>query len=89
MFGFFGFMKKSSDSCRVAKDRLKLVLVNDRMNMQLLDNIKYDIMGIMKNYMDIDEENFCITIVHKVNKSTGVKTPVLYANFPIKKIYKN
>ncbi len=89
MFGIFDFMRKSSDSRQVAKDRLKLVLVNDRMNMQLLDNIKYDIIGLMKNYMDIDEDNFYISIVHKANRSTGIKTPMFYANFPIKKIYKS
>ncbi|MBO5561118.1 MAG: cell division topological specificity factor MinE, partial [Firmicutes bacterium] len=39
----FWFMKKSGDSRQVAKDRLKMVLVNDRMNIRLLENIKYDI----------------------------------------------
>ena len=89
MLGIFGFMKRSGDSKKVAKDRLKLVLVNDRMNMQLIDDIKYDIIKVMKNYMDIDEENFSVSIVHKANKATGTKTPVFYANFPIKKIYKS
>ncbi len=85
----FWFMKKSGDSRQVAKDRLKMVLVNDRMNIRLLENIKYDIIGIMKNYMDIDEDNFSISISQTENKTTGVKVPMLFANFPIKKIYKN
>ncbi|MBQ6555663.1 MAG: cell division topological specificity factor MinE [Firmicutes bacterium] len=85
----FWFMKKGGDSCRVAKDRLRMVLVNDRMNIRLLENIKYDIIGIMKNYMDIDEDNFSISITQTENKNTGAKVPMLFANFPIRKIYKN
>lgn len=81
------FLKKNGESKQVAKDRLKMVLVNDRMNIQLLDDIKYDIIGIVKNYMDIDEDNFSISIAHKVNRATGTKMPMLFANFPIKKIY--
>ncbi len=87
---FFDFIRKNgNDSRQVAKDRLKMVLMNDRVNMQLIEDIKYDIIGVIKNYMEIDEENFQISIRQSSNKLTGAKTPVLFADFPIKKIYKN
>ncbi len=90
MFDIFAFMRKGSgESKQVAKDRLRTVLMNDRVNMQLLEDIKYDIINVIKNYMEIDEENFSISIAQTANKVTGVKTPVLFADFPIKKIYKN
>lgn len=89
MFNLFGFMKKSGESGQVAKDRLKMVLVNDRVSTQLLDNIKYDIIGVIKNYMDIDEENFSVSVAQVPNKATGTKIPMFYADFPIKKIYKD
>lgn len=89
MYNIFNIFAKGNDSKQVAKDRLRLVLVNDRVNTQLIENIKYDIIKAMQNYMDIDEENFSITISQTVNKQSGIKTPVLFADFPIKKIYKS
>ena len=90
IFGFIGFNgKNGSESGNVAKDRLKNVLMSDRVNMQLIEDIKYDIMGVIKNYMEIDEENFRISIRQSQNKQNGAKVPMLFADFPIKKIYKN
>ena len=90
IFDILGFIgKKGSESKQVAKDRLKTVLVNDRVNVQLIEDIKYDIIGVIKNYMEIDEENFKISIRRTANKTTGTNTPVLYADFPIIKIYKD
>lgn len=90
MFDIFGFIRRNGgESGQVAKDRLKTVLMNDRVNMQLIEDIKYDLIGVIKNYMEIDEENFKISIRRVPNKATGVKMPMLYADFPIKKIYKD
>ena len=86
---FAFFRRNGAQSGFVAKDRLKNVLMSDRVNMQLLEDIKYDIIGVIRNYMEIDEDKFSISIAQTANKYTGVKTPVLFADFPIKKIYKN
>ncbi len=90
LFNFLDFIRKNSgESKQVAKDRLKMVIMNDRVNMQLIEDIKYDIIGVIKNYMEIDEDNFQISIRQSSNNAAGTKMPVLFADFPIKKIYKN
>ena len=59
LFDLFGFFKKKEPaSGSVAKDRLKLVLVHDRVNCssQVLEMLKGDIIKVISNYMEIDEE---------------------------------
>ena len=57
---FFSFFKKKDNTAskNVAKDRLKLVLVHDRVNCssQVLEMLKTDIIKVISNYMEIDEE---------------------------------
>ena len=65
MLDFFSFFKKKNDpaaSGSVAKDRLKLVLVHDRVNCssQVLEMLKTDIIKVISNYMEIDEEELDI-----------------------------
>ena len=86
MFRFF--QRKSS--CQVAKDRLKILLISDRVNgsPEVMDLIKTDITKVISKYMKIDTENMDIQINAKKGNGRASKTPVLYANIPILDLHK-
>ncbi len=69
------FRKKKS--CEIAKDRLKILLISDRVNCspEMMELIKADIVKVISKYMKIDTANMDI----QISKST----PALYANIPI------
>ena len=78
------FHRKSS--CQVAKDRLKILLISDRVSCspEVMELIKADIIKVISKYMKIDTMNMDIQIQAKGRKNHGRnKTPVLYANIPI------
>ena len=78
------FRRKSS--CQIAKDRLKILLISDRVNCspEIMELIKTDIAKVLSKYMKIDSENMEIQINTKGSKSgRGSKMPSLYANIPI------
>ena len=87
---FFSFFKKKSapPSGSVAKDRLKLVLVHDRVNCssQVLETLKTDIIKVISNYMEIDDEELDIQITQTETEAGGGNGPALYANIPIKEV---
>lgn len=89
---FFSFFKKKSapPSGSVAKDRLKLVLVHDRVNCssQVLEMLKTDIIKVISNYMEIDDEELDIQITQTKSDDKNGTVPVLYANIPIKSMRK-
>lgn len=89
---FFSFFKKKNEpaSGSVARDRLKLVLVHDRMNCssQVLEMLKTDIIKVISNYMEIDEEELDIQITQTQSEENNGTVPVLYANIPIKSMRK-
>ena len=64
-------------SCEIAKDRLKILLISDRVNCspEMMELIKGDIVKVISKYMKIDTANMDI----QISKST----PALYANIPI------
>ncbi|MCL1936610.1 MAG: cell division topological specificity factor MinE [Defluviitaleaceae bacterium] len=74
--------KKSSKS--VAKDRLKLVLVSDRINCndQMFINLKNDVLKTISNYLEIDENAFEIEIIN----SEKEESPIINAQVPIKNV---
>ncbi len=90
MFDFWGVFNRKSSSKDVAKDRLKLVLVHDRVNCstQVLEMLKTDIIRVISNYMEIDEDGLDINITETMSEEKGVNVPMLYANIPIKSIHK-
>ena len=80
------FRRKSS--CQVAKDRLKILLISDRVNCspEMMELIKTDIAKVISKYMKIDAENIEIqisTVGSRTGKGANGKHPVLYANSPI------
>ena len=82
------FRRKSS--CQVAKDRLKILLISDRVNCspEMMELIKADITKVISKYMKIDAENMEIQINTKGPKGGGRKNPTLYANIPILDLHK-
>lgn len=88
---FFSFFKKKDNNSKdLAKDRLKLVLVHDRVNCssQVLEMLKTDIIKVISNYMEIDDDELDIQITQTQSDDQTGTVPVLYANIPIKSMRK-
>lgn len=83
------FLKRKS-SREVAKDRLKILLISDRVNCspEVMDMIKQDIARVISRYMMIDTENMEIQISKSSARGRGSKNPSLYANIPILDLHK-
>lgn len=80
------FRRKSS--CQIAKDRLKILLISDRVNCspEMMELIKTDIAKVISKYMKIDAENIEIqisTVGNRTGRDANGKHPMLYANVPI------
>ena len=80
------FRRKSS--CQVAKDRLKILLISDRVNCspEMMELIKTDIAKVISKYMKIDAENIEIqisTVGSRTGKGANGNHPLLYANIHI------
>ena len=76
--------KDKVGSKHVAKERLKLVLVHDRVNAcpQLLEALKEDLIRVIREYIEIDEEALDVSFDSMEN------TVALVANIPVLKIKK-
>ncbi len=77
------FRRRSSKE--VAKDRLKILLISDRVNCsaETLEMIKHDIAKVISKYMKIDANSMEIQISKTTSKDRGMTNPVLNANIPI------
>lgn len=86
----FKMFSKSDNSKDIAKERLKLVLIHDRANVspQFLEMIKGEILGVISDYMEIDEEGLEISLT-RTRRSDGASVPALVANIPIRKMKDN
>ena len=78
------FHKKSSR--QVAKDRLKILLISDRVNCspEMMELIKNDIIKVISKYMEIDAEGLDIQITQTESDGNNGAVPALFANIPIK-----
>lgn len=76
------FRRESAPSKEIAKERLRLVLVHDRATVspRFLDLIKEEIIGVIANYMEIDEEGIEISLDNIEN------AVALIASIPIKRM---
>lgn len=78
------FRRKCSKE--IAKDRLKILLISDRVNCspEMMEMIKADIAKVISKYMKIDAKSMEVQISKTGNKGgRGMKNPTLYANIPI------
>ena len=74
-----------SSSKDTAKERLHLVLMQDRANVSadFLDLMKQEIIEVIKKYIDIDEEAMDVRLGSETNEDGTQGAPALYANIPI------
>ena len=89
--GLLDFFNRKSSS-EVAKDRLKLLLVSDRVSCspEVMEMIKNDIIEVISRYMDIDAQGLDIQISESDKEADGGATgPVLFANIPIREVRHN
>ena len=82
------FSNESKTSKNVAKERLKLVLVHDRVvcSPQLLDMIKSDILNVIANYAEIEQDGLEIKMAKSRNEEDDGPISALVANIPLKNI---
>ena len=68
-----------------AKERLHLVLMQDRANVSadFLELMKQEIIEVIKKYIDVDENSIDVKLTNKVNNDGTTGAPILYANIPI------
>ena len=82
---FKKFSKENKDSKDTAKERLHLVLMQDRANVSadFLEMMKQEIIEVIKKYIDVDENSIDVKLTNKVNSDGTTGAPALYANIPI------
>ena len=86
---FFKKMKKSEEeptnSKEAAKERLHLVLMQDRANVSadFLELMKQEIIEVIKKYIEVDESAIDVRLTNKENDDGTNGAPALYANIPI------
>ena len=84
-FKGLGKNKNESNSKDAAKERLHLVLMQDRANISadFLALMKQEIIEVIKKYIDVDENAIDVRLTNKSNDDGTTGAPVLYANIPI------
>lgn len=77
--------KQPTNSKDAAKERLQLVLMQDRANVSadFLDLMKQEIIEVIKKYIDVDENAIDVRLMNKENSDGTKGAPALYANIPI------
>ena len=77
--------KIAPNSKEAAKERLHLVLMQDRANVSadFLELMKQEIIEVIKKYIDIDEGAIDVRLTNKENEDGTNGAPALYANIPI------
>ena len=75
----------NASSKETAKERLHLVLMQDRANVSadFLDLMRQEIIEVIKKYIDIDESAMDVRLTNKENNDGTNGAPALYANIPI------
>jgi len=84
-FKSLGKSKNDNKSKDAAKERLHLVLMQDRANISadFLALMKQEIIEVIKKYIDVDENAIDVRLTNKSNDDGTTGAPVLYANIPI------
>lgn len=80
--------EKEGKSKDTAKERLHLVLMQDRANVSadFLELMKQEIIDVIKKYIEIDESAIDVRLTNKTNEDGTNGAPALYANIPITNI---
>ena len=74
-----------NNSKNAAKERLHLVLMQDRANVSadFLELMKQEIIEVIKKYIEVDESAIDVRLTNKENEDGTNGAPALYANIPI------
>jgi len=89
ILNFFKGLKKTenkaSNSGGTAKERLHLVLMQDRANVSadFLELMKQEIIDVIKKYIEVDESAIDVRLTNKNGEEGENGAPALYANIPI------
>ena len=77
--------EKTPNSKVAAKERLHLVLMQDRANVSadFLELMKQEIIDVIKKYIEVDENAIDVRLTNKENDDGTNGAPALYANIPI------
>ena len=77
--------KGNNNSKEAAKERLHLVLMQDRANVSadFLELMKQEIIEVIKKYIDVDESAIDVRLTNRENDDGTNGAPALYANIPI------
>lgn len=77
--------KAITNSREAAKERLHLVLMQDRANVSadFLELMKQEIIDVIKKYIDVDETAIDVKLTNQENEDGTNGAPALYANIPI------
>ena len=77
--------QSQENSKNAAKERLHLVLMQDRANVSadFLELMKQEIIDVIKKYIEIDEKEIDVRLTNKENEDGTNGAPALYANIPI------
>lgn len=83
-------ISKKTESSSLAKDRLKFILIHDRVNCSpdLLERIKSDIIDVLSKYISFENEEIEISMINSKSEEINNEMPVICANIPINKIKK-
>ena len=84
-FKNIGKKESTKESSDTAKERLHLVLMQDRANVSadFLELMKQEIIEVIKKYIDVDEKAIDVRLTNKSNEDGTTGAPALYANIPI------
>lgn len=86
---FFRKLMKSEEkpvsSKETAKERLHLVLMQDRANVSadFLELMKQEIIEVIKKYIEVEESAIDVRLTNEVGEDGSKGAPSLYANIPI------
>lgn len=77
--------KETSGSKTKAKERLHLVLMQDRANVSadFLEMMKQEIIDVIKKYIEVEENEIDVRLTNEVKEDGTTGAPSLYANIPI------
>lgn len=81
---------RKSPTKDLAKSRLKLVLVQDRLNCSstIMDKLKTDILDVISRYVEFDAEDLDIQVTNQRDGTEGDNMPILIANIPVRNMRK-
>ncbi len=77
--------KETGGSKTKAKERLHLVLMQDRANVSadFLEMMKQEIIDVIKKYIEVEENEIDVRLTNEVKEDGTTGAPSLYANIPI------